>query len=204
MPQPLRMHQIKRIIEFHLQGHKLRHIGRLTGISRNTIREYLRRISLSGKPLKELISLSDDQLISIAQVNPIEKNRAGRTVDDRYKYFQSKLDHYKTELGRPGVTRYLLWQEYRSDQPEGYGYSQFCEYLSRYLKRDQAVMRFSHRPGEQMQADFAGDKLGYIDRGSVDTKMRGNMKAELLVGIRITYLPTVFLPKQVSSHACSI
>jgi transposase len=158
------MHQIKRIIQFQIQGYKLRYISRLTGISRNTIREYLRRVAACGRSPEELIGLSDEQLLVLVQSDPTEKMRVGRTVDDRYSYFESRQEYYKTELDRRGVSRQLLWQEYRMEQPDGYGYSQFCEYLSRYLKQDLAVMRFSHRPAAQMQADFAGDKLGYVNR----------------------------------------
>jgi transposase len=31
------------------------------------------------------------------------------------------------ELRRPGVTLLLLWEEYRTGQPDGYGYSRFCD-----------------------------------------------------------------------------
>lgn len=31
------------------------------------------------------------------------------------------------ELRRKGVTLSLLWEEYRCDHPDGYGYSRFCE-----------------------------------------------------------------------------
>jgi transposase len=163
MPQPLRMHQIRRIIEFHEQGRSIRETERLTGLSRNTIREYLRRISMSGLSPSDLLSLSDEMLIPIVQVEAIEKNRSGRTTDERFGSFESRLEYYGAELRKRGVTRYLLWKEYRTDYPQGYGYSQFCEHLSRHLKRDQAVMHFTHQPGEQLQVDFAGDKLGYVD-----------------------------------------
>jgi len=158
------MYQIKRVIELHQQGRSIRQVGRLTGISRNTIRDYLRRIALSGRPFEELLALDDEALMGIVQVDPIEKNRAGRMADNRYGSIEGRLEYYKAELNRRGVTRQLLWQEYRTDHPDGYSYSQFCEYLGRHLKKDQAVMRFTHRPGEQLQADFAGDKLGYVDR----------------------------------------
>ena len=177
MPQPLRMHQIKRIIEFHQQGRSIRQIERLSGISRNTIREYVRRISQSNQSLDELLKLEDESLMDIMQVDAIEKNHSGRSTDDRYGTIESKLEYYKAELARRGVTRQLLWREYRSDHPDGYGYSQFCEHLGRYLKRDQAVMHFVHRPGEQLQVDFAGGKLGYVDRSTGEW-----MVCEVLVG----------------------
>lgn len=163
MPQPLRMHQIRRVIEFYQQGIGVREIARLSGLSRNTIREYLKRITSSGLTPEELLHLSDELLSPIVYTESIEKNTAGRSADDRYGSIESRLDYYRTELDRRGVTRQLLWKEYINDHPQGYSYSQFCEYLSRYLKRDKAVMHFVHRPGEQLQVDFAGGKLGYVD-----------------------------------------
>ena len=39
--------------------------------------------------------------------------------------------HIHSELRRKGVTLMLLWEEYRSDHPDGYGYSRFCELYTR-------------------------------------------------------------------------
>lgn len=164
MPQPLRMHQIKHIIEFHLKGHSIRQIERLCGISRNTIRDYLRKLQRDGRLLSDFLNLEDQALLSLVQTSPEDKNPGGRVLEQRYQIIERKLEYYKSELSRRGVTRHLLWQEYRQDHPDGYGYSQFCEHLDRYLKRDQAVMYFKHRPAEQMQVDFAGGKMSYVDR----------------------------------------
>jgi transposase len=118
----------------------------------------------SGVALAELLQFENDVLAGIVRTDPIEKNRSGRMADDRYGSIEGRLDYYQTELSRLGVTRQLLWQEYRNEYPDGYSYSQFCEHLGRHLKREQAVMHFNHRPGEQLQVDFAGGKLGYVDR----------------------------------------
>jgi transposase len=96
----------------------------------------------------------------------IEKSTAGRTVDDRYSVLTNKLDNYCQELRKRGVTRQLLWEEYRKEHPQGYGYTQFCEYLNHRIRLDDAVMHFTHRPAETLQIDFAGSKLGYVDPGS--------------------------------------
>lgn len=163
MSEPLRMHQIKRIIEFQIEGRGIRETVRLTGLSRNTIREYLRRISTSGLTSEHLLSMDDESLIPIVYVDEMEKNRSGRNTDERFSSFEQQIEYFTSELRKRGVTRYLLWEEYRKCNPEGYAYSQFCEHLSRYIKRGDAVMHFRHQPGEQMQVDFAGDKLGYVD-----------------------------------------
>lgn len=163
MSQPLRMHQIRRIIELQNEGRSIRETERLTGLSRNTIREYLLRISVSGLSSAQLLSLDDESLAPIVYVEDSERNRSGRRTDGRYTSFEKQVEHFISELRKRGVTRYLLWEEYRKENPDGYAYSQFCEHLSRYIKRGDAVMHFVHRPAEQLQVDFAGDKLGYVD-----------------------------------------
>ena len=52
------------------------------------------------------------------------------------------------ELKRRGATLQLLWQEYRADQPDGYGYSRFCELFGDWKKRLSPVMRQTHLAGE--------------------------------------------------------
>jgi transposase len=64
------------------------------------------------------------------------------------------------------VTRELLWQEYRADYPDGYGYSQFCEHLSRHVARRDLTLALDHTPGEVLMVDFSGKKMTWIDRDS--------------------------------------
>ena len=46
--------------------------------------------------------------------------------DRRYQVLAERFEHISKELKRVVVTRMLLWEEYRRDFPDGYGYSQFC------------------------------------------------------------------------------
>lgn len=163
MSQPLRMHQIRRILELQTDGQSIRHTERITGLSRNTIREYLRRITISGLNAGQALDLDDNSLAAIVYTEDIELLRTGRTKDERYAVFEQRADYFSSELRKRGVTRQLLWEEYRKENSNGYSYSQFCEHLSKYTERDKAVMQFTHRPGEQLQVDFAGDKLGYVN-----------------------------------------
>ena len=163
MSQPLRMHQIRRILEFKKEGLGIRHTEHLTGLSRNTIREYLRRIASVGLDAQQALALDDESLSAIVYTDDIEILRAGRNKDERYISFERRADYFLSELRKRGVTRQLLWEEYRKENIDGYSYSQFCEHLSKYSERNKAVMHFTHRPGEQLQVDFAGDKLGYVD-----------------------------------------
>ena len=75
------MHQIRRIIELQNEGRSIRETERLTGLSRNTIREYLLRISVSGLSTAQLLSLDDESLAPIVYVEDSERNRSGRRTD---------------------------------------------------------------------------------------------------------------------------
>jgi len=65
------------------------------------------------------------------------------------------------ELSRRGVTMQLLWEEYRRDEPDGYGYTQFCKYLRQWQARQEPTMRFEHVAGDKVFVDWAGQTIGY-------------------------------------------
>jgi transposase len=67
------------------------------------------------------------------------------------------------ELRRPGVTRALLWEEYRATYPLGFGYAWFCEHYEAWKGRVHPTMRQSHVGGEKVFVDFAGDMIEVID-----------------------------------------
>ena len=50
----------------------------------------------------------------------------------------------------------LLWEEYRSGQPEGYGYSRFCDLYRDWQAGVSPTMRQTHVAGERLFVDFAG------------------------------------------------
>ena len=87
-----------------------------------------------------------------------------KPISDRQKAFESQLPYFSNELKRRGVTKYLLWQEYKQKHPDGYSHSQFCDLLLRYTESRKASFINEHIPGDAMQADFAGDKLFFIDK----------------------------------------
>ena len=49
------------------------------------------------------------------------------------------------ELKRKGVTLTLLWQEYRTAHPDGYGYTWFCEKFDAYRRRANPTSRSLRR-----------------------------------------------------------
>jgi transposase len=73
------------------------------------------------------------------------------------------IDYLVRELRKKHVTLALLWAEYKEAHPDGYQYTQFCEYYRRGRERLDLVLRQEHKAGEKMFVDFAGDTVPVID-----------------------------------------
>jgi transposase len=67
------------------------------------------------------------------------------------------------ELARPGVTKILLWQEYKALEPDGVQYSVFCERYRAWLGSRDVVLRQDHKPGEKLFVDYAGQTMQVTD-----------------------------------------
>jgi transposase len=61
------------------------------------------------------------------------------------------------------LTLQLLWEEYRQNHPDGYGYSQFCELYHRWRRHLDVVLRHEHKAGEKLFVDYAGDTIPVHD-----------------------------------------
>lgn len=71
------------------------------------------------------------------------------------------MEEMAKDLSRRGVTMQLLWEEYRRDEPGGYGYTQFCKHLRQWQAAQEPTMRFEHVAGEKMFVDWAGQTIRY-------------------------------------------
>lgn len=152
------MLQIRRILQLLSQGYSKRAIASLLHSSRHTIDDYTLKIMQTGMDLSRLAKLGDAELGSLLY----SKNR-DPAPDGRYQYLQSRMDYFSSELTKTGVTKLLLWEEYRKEIPGAYSYSQFCEHLADHKIKSSATMHFTHQPGEVLQIDFAGKSLTYLD-----------------------------------------
>ena len=72
------------------------------------------------------------------------------------------------ELKRRGVTLVLLWQEYRTEYPDGY--SRFCDLYGEWRSSVSATMRQTHVAGEKLFVDFAGDTVPVTDPVTGDAR----------------------------------
>jgi transposase len=157
--KPKSMTQIKRILQLLTSGHSGRNIASQLGISRNTVDYYNKQFKGCQTSFSDLLKLKEHELSKL-----IFKEQSGVKKDDRFERLAGLIPHFIDELKRRGVTRYLLWQEYKSKDTAGYSYQQFCEHLNTYLEVKSASMHFEHKPGDLAEFDFAGGKMCYVDQ----------------------------------------
>ena len=149
------MRKIKDVLRLHAAGRSARQIGASVGVGRSTVAEYLRRADVAGLswPLPEGL---DEEALE-RRLFPPPPPAPGR------QFAEADWAAVHRELKRPGVTLALLWDEYRGQHPEGYGYSAFCEHYRRWVGRLSPVMRQRHAAGERMFVDYSGTRMSVID-----------------------------------------
>lgn len=150
----LKMQIVRTILQLLSRKTSEREIAKELGISRTTVTEYKKKLSV--KPIEELMKMDDAALGELLYPKSAE---AVPQADQRREAFDAKSDYYVKELSRTGVTKQLLWEEYRKDNPDGYSRTQFNELLARLKKKSDVTMHFTHKPGELLMIDFAGDRL---------------------------------------------
>lgn len=154
--KPIAMEQLKQVLSLYKEGRSIKGIVRLTGLSRNTVRAYLAR--MSDELLTESAKQTDAMLAASYYNQDIAVYKGVR-----YQRLLEHLQGVERELCRPGVTRQLLWREYLDQYPDGYGYSQYCFHLQRFLSKTDVVMHLEYNAGEQTMVDFAGKKFHYTN-----------------------------------------
>ena len=160
MGQFKRMDQIRYILKTYQETRSIKGTARRLQISRNTIRDYLRSAREYCDDISQVLELSESEFLEVMYPKEQEES-ASREVD-----FIKQIGYWITQLPRVGVTKKLLWEEYRKQHETGYGYSQFCERLSREIGRRDLTIKMNHKPGEVMQVDFAGAPLRWVDAKS--------------------------------------
>ena len=150
----IHMLKIREILRLQSLGIGIRATAQSCKCSRNTVREILRTAELQGISWPLPIDMDDASLMKIFY--PSNSEPASRKPEPDYQYIHE-------ELKRPHVNLRLLWTEYKAQQPDGLGYSQFCNRYRNWAARTKAVMHLEHKPGYEMFVDWAGTKMQVID-----------------------------------------
>ena len=157
MGQLTRMDQVKYILETYLDTKSFKGTARRLQISKNTVREYVRRVRAVYEDLSKAMELTEEELYRL-YYKPDKNGKNSREYE-----FNKQITYWIVELRRVGVTKKLLWEEYRAKNEQGFGYSQFCERLNREVGRRDLTIKMNHAPGEKMQVDFAGKTMSWTE-----------------------------------------
>jgi transposase len=151
------MRHIRELLRLHFEdGLSQRLIARAVGVVRSTVERVLQRFAAAGLTWPPDPALSDAELERRLYRRPAHQGPAKPCVRPNYAEMVQ-------ELSRKGVTRRLLWSEYRARIADGIGYSVFCDELAAYQVDRDLAYRHDHQPGERAYFDFAGLTLRYRD-----------------------------------------
>jgi transposase len=159
------MRKIRDIIRLHFDcGISTNQIAKSIDVARSVVQECLRRVKAKGLiwPLPE--ELDDFQLERLLYNAPKTPNSL--ELPD--------WSHIDQELRKKGVTRELLWLEYKeTKQTKGtaiISYPQFCRLYKQWRKKLNVVMRQDHRAGEKLFVDYAGPTIPVVDAETGEVK----------------------------------
>jgi transposase len=146
-------------------------ISTSTGVGRTTVYEYLARAESAGIgwPLPDGL---DEETLEARLFPPPSAELAARRPVPEWRQVHRDLKENKH------VTLRLVWLEWREDNPDGWGYSQFCWHYQQWLAGQDVVMRLSYVAGERMFVDFSGDTTGWSDPDTGEAH-----KAEVFVAV---------------------
>jgi transposase len=135
-------------------GLRQEQIARSCQIGQATVHRYLDRFAATrlGWPLPE----DCDEVRLERALFPTRRGRLAGTSERRAPDFvglHNELQKHKN------VTLQLLWEEYRAQQSQGYGYSRFCELYGDWKEKLDVVLRQEHRAGEKLFVDWAGTQI---------------------------------------------
>ena len=154
--RPIEMSKVKHVIRMYESGVPKKEIARRLGISKNTVKEYIKKVEGQNLSPPELLKKETPELEGMFGSSYFK--------DEKYLQLESLFPHFEKELRRTGVTRQLLWHEYKAKYPDGYSYSRFSFHFAQWQKTSNASMHMEHEPGDKLYIDFAGKKLSYVER----------------------------------------
>jgi transposase len=166
--EPVR--RIKEVLRLaYLDALSERQIALGANMKKTTVHDYLLRARRAGVTWADVQAMDDTGLEHL--LFPAEATaEVVRAVPD--------WGTIHTELHRKHVTLQLLWEEYRHESPEGYGYSRFCELYRDFAGTLEVSMRQTHRAGEKAFVDYSGDGASIVDANTGEVR-----RAEIFVGV---------------------
>jgi transposase len=146
--------KIREVLRLKAEGFSDRQIAMAIGSARSTVQECIRRARAASLIWPLPAELDEPALHAQLYRRAVPLSRTP----------QPDFAELHRELSRRGVTRLLLWEEYKTVHPDGWQYSVFCDQYRRWLARQELVLRQDHLPGDKLFVDYAGQTVPIVDR----------------------------------------
>lgn len=190
----LSMRKTREILRLHFVVRlSTREIGRSCNVGRSTAHDYVGRAKAARLEWADVVAMTDDALDSL--LFPSSNGVLVRPAPLDFQWIHR-------ELRRKHVTKQLLWEEYRGQHANGYGYSQFCQLYLEFTKRLSVTMRQSHKAGERLFVDFSGDGITIHDKAGGEPRT-AKLFLAVLGASNLTYVEAVLsedLPTWTGCH----
>lgn len=151
------MRKLKEVLRLHSLGLSQHQIARSCSISQSTVHEYLSAAQAAAVRWPLPVDWDDAQVErTLFPQRPAPAVWRKHPEPDWAKIHEELQTH-------KDLTLQLVWQESRENDPEGYGYSRFCDLYRRWVKKLDLVLRQEHPAGEKMFVDYAGATIPVYD-----------------------------------------
>lgn len=153
-----RMKKIREIIRLGIEiGLSERKISKVFKTSRETTNKILHAVKDKGLSYCDIEKLNDELLSGLIYKNEKRKD------NEKYEKLKEWFEYITRELKKTGVTLSLLWQEYKSKNPDGYQSTQFNYHYQKWREKSDVGMHIEHKAGDKLFVDYAGKKMEIVD-----------------------------------------
>ena len=162
-----------------------RKIALALNISASTVSLYVKAAKAASLTWSTIQTMSDDsieqQLVPYCQ--QLSEKRKNKSPID--------LVTVHKELQHKGVTRELLWKEYKEKVMSPVSYPEFCRQYRAFKKTLKPSMRQQHKLGKKTFIDYAGPTVPIINKQTGEIK-KANVFIALLGASNFTYAEATF------------
>lgn len=171
----LSMRKLREVLRLAMHcGMSHREIAHSCAISHKTVGRYRQLAESLGLNYPEVAKMSDEDLRRL-----LKKEKKGtRGSEHRPQPDWATVHQELKKKKKTGVTRQLLWEEYKEEHPEGYELSHFYHLYNVWRKKLRVSMRQTHRAGEKLFVDYTGQTVGVVNRKTGEIR-----EAEIFVAV---------------------
>jgi len=148
-----------------------RQIESIVGVSRNSVANYVKIFETLSYSVDEVLTLNNSDLEDLFHPNKKQKKISK-------KAFEPDWNQVQQELAQKGMTRKLLYEEIKENNPDIYSYSQFNRNYKKFVKLINPSMRQIHYGGDKLFIDYSGLTMPIVDRVTNTTS-----KAQIFVSV---------------------